>query len=182
MAERTIEGFDIGIYYNFESKVGDFDFRYIGTFLDKFEQKASGQFAELQAKKDSGEIPESIPLKGFGDLLEKDGIYDNKHTLRLSWDKGPYGVSLYGLRKGSFVQTSLGLKDGVAYLVPSMTTWNLTMSYDFELNDHDARVRFAVRNIDDERAPTADRYYGYYADAHQDYGRNYYIDFTLKMK
>ena len=38
MAERTIEGFDIGIYYNFESKVGDFDFRYIGTFLDKFEQ------------------------------------------------------------------------------------------------------------------------------------------------
>ena len=91
-------------------------------------------------------------------------------------------VSLYGLRKGSFVQTSLGLKDGVAYLVPSMTTWNLTMSYDFELNDHDARVRFAVRNIDDERAPTADRYYGYYADAHQDYGRNYYIDFTLKMK
>ena len=40
----------------------------------------------------------------------------------------------------------------------------------------------SVRNIDDERAPTADRYYGYYADAHQDYGRNYYIDFTLKMK
>ena len=183
MAERTVEGLDVGVYYNFESQeVGNFDIRYIGTFLDKFEQKASGQFAELQAKKDAGEIPESIPLKGFGDLLGKDGIYDNKHTLRVSWDKGPYGVSLYGLRKGSFVQTSLGLKDGVAYLVPSMTTWNLTMSYDFELKDHDARVRFAVRNLDDERAPTADRYYGYYADAHQDYGRNYYIDFTLMMK
>ena len=182
MALRTVEGTDVGIYYNFESNYGDFDVRYIGTFLDKYEQKASGQFAALQAKKDAGEIPESIPIKGFGDLLEKDGIYDNKHTLRASWDKGPYRVSLFGLKKGSFAQTSLGLKDGVAYVVPSMTTINLTMSYDFEINDHDARIRFAVKNLEDERAPTADRYYGYYADAHQDYGRNYYVDFTLRMK
>ena len=56
------------------------------------------------------------------------------------------------------------------------------MSYDFELNDHDARIRFAVKNLQDERAPTADRYYGYYADAHQDYGRNYYLDFTIRMR
>ena len=182
MALRTVEGTDVGIYFNVESDLGDFDIRYIGTFIDKFEQKASGDFALLQAKKDSGEIPDSIPLKGFGDLLGKDGIYDNKHTLRMSWDKGPYRVSLFRLKKGSFEQTSLGLKDDLPYIVPSMTTMNLTMSYDFELNDHDARIRFAVKNIQDERAPTADRYYGYYADAHQDYGRNYYLDFTLKMK
>ena len=182
MALRTVEGTDLGIYYGIESDIGNFDVRYIGTFLDKFEQKASGDFAALQAKKDSGEIPDSIPLKGFGDLLGKDGVYDNKHTLRVSWDKGPYRVSVFGLKKGSFEQTSLGLKDGKPYIVPSMTTLNLTLSYDFELNDHDARIRFAVKNLQDERAPTADRYYGYYADAHQDYGRNYYLDFTLKMR
>ena len=181
MALRTVEGTDVAVYYNFESNFGNFDVRYIGTFLDKFEQKASGDFAALQAKKDSGAIPESIPLKGFGDLLGFDGIYDNKHTLRLSWDKGPYGVSLVGLKKGSFEQTSVGKINGVAYVVPSMTTMDLTMSYDFELNGNDARVRFAVKNLEDERAPTADRYYGYYADAHQDYGRNYYLDFRLKM-
>ena len=181
MALRTVEGTDVAVYYNFESNFGNFDVRYIGTFLDKFEQKASGDFAALQAKKDSGAIPASIPLKGFGDLLGLDGIYDNKHTLRLSWDKGPYGVSLVGLKKGSFEQTSLGKINGVAYVVPSMTTMDLTMSYDFELNGNDARVRFAVKNLEDERAPTADRYYGYYADAHQDYGRNYYLDFRLKM-
>ena len=182
MAKRTVEGTDVGVYYNVESDYGDFDVRYIGTFLDKFEQKASGEFARLQAEKDAGNIPESIPLKGFGDLLEKDGIYDNKHTVRVSWDKGPYRVSLSGLKKGSFVQTSLGTKDGVPYLIPSMTTLNLTMSYDFALKDHNARIRFAVKNLEDERAPIADRYYGYYADAHQDYGRNYYVDFTLRMK
>ena len=182
MALRTVAGTDLGVYFNFESDIGDFDVRYIGTFLDEFEQKASGDFAALQAKKDAGEIPESIPLKGFGDLLGKDGVYDNKHTLRVSWDKGPYRVSLFGLKKGSFEQTSLGLKEGKPYIVPSMTTLNLTMSYDFELNDHDARIRFAVKNLKDERAPTADRYYGYYADAHQDYGRNYYLDFTIRMR
>jgi len=181
MALRTVEGTDVGVYYNIETGIGDFDFRYIGTFIDKFEQKASGEFARLQAEKDAGVIPESIPLKGFGDLLEKDGIYDNKHTLRLSWDNGPYRVSLYGLKKGSFVQTSLGTKNGIPYLIPSMTTMNLTMSYNFELNDYDARIRFSVKNLEDERAPTADRYYGYYADAHQDYGRNYFVDFTLRM-
>ena len=182
MAKRTVEGTDVGVYYNVESDYGDFDIRYIGTFLDKFEQKASGEFARLQAEKDAGNIPASIPLKGFGDLLEKDGIYDNKHTVRVSWDKGPYRVSLSGLKKGSFVQTSLGTQGGVPYLIPSMTTLNLTMSYDFALKDHNARIRFAVKNLEDERAPTADRYYGYYADAHQDYGRNYYVDFTLRMK
>ncbi|MBT6245544.1 MAG: TonB-dependent receptor [Gammaproteobacteria bacterium] len=182
MALRTVEGTDVGVYYNFENSLGGFDIRYIGTFLSKFEQKASGDFAELQAKKDSGEIPESIPIKGFGDLLGLDGIYDNKHTLRLSYDRGPFGLSFVALKKGSFEQTSLGKKDGVAYVVPSMTTMNLTMSYDFDLMGSDARVRFSVRNLEDERAPTADRYYGYYADAHQDYGRNYYLDFRVKVR
>ena len=90
--------------------------------------------------------------------------------------------SFVALKKGSFEQTSLGKKDGVAYVVPSMTTMNLTMSYNFDLLGSDARIRFSVKNLEDERAPTADRYYGYYADAHQDYGRNYYLDFRVKMR
>ncbi|HIE49571.1 MAG TPA: TonB-dependent receptor, partial [Gammaproteobacteria bacterium] len=62
------------------------------------------------------------------------------------------------------------------------TTMNLTMSYDFDMRGNDARLRFSVRNLKDERAPTADRYYGYYADAHQDYGRNFSLDFRVKFK
>jgi len=181
MALRTVEGMDVGIYYTLDTNYGEFDFRYIGTFLDKFEQKASGEFAALQAKKDSGEIPDSIPIKGFGDLLEKDGIYDNKHTMRLSWDKGPWGASLTALKKGSFVQTSLGIKEGIPYIVDAMTTMDATVSYNFDLNGHNARLRFAVKNLEDERAPTADRYYGFYADAHSDYGRNYYMDLRVSF-
>ena len=99
----------------------------------------------------------------------------------MSWRKGPFGVNVAALKKGSFVQTSLGERDGIGYKVPSMTTTNLTMSYNFDLMGNDARVRFSVRNTDDERAPLADRYYGYYADAHQDLGRNYYVDLRVRF-
>jgi len=52
------------------------------------------------------------------------------------------------------VQTSLGLIDGVPYTVPAMTTMDLTLSYNFTLSGQKARVRFAVKNLEDERAPT----------------------------
>ena len=181
MATRTVEGMDVGIYYTMETSWGDFDFRYNGTYLDKFEQKASGKFAALQAAKDSGAIPEDIPISGFGDLLNKDGVYDEKHNFRISWDKGPYGASLSGTKKGAFAQTSLGLRDGRPYIVDAVTHLDATLSYNFELSGNKARLRFAVKNLEDERAPTADRYYGFYADAHSDYGRNYYVDLRVSF-
>ena len=47
--------------------------------------------------------------------------------------------------------------------------------------DKSARIRFAVKNLDDERAPLADRYYGFFADAHGDLGRNYYVDLRINL-
>ena len=84
-----------------------------------------------------------------------------------------------GLKKGSFTQEALTLSDGRKYVIPSMRTMDISVDYRFELYDTDARVRFAVKNFQDERAPLADRYYGYFADAHQDLGRNYYLDLRL---
>jgi len=51
----------------------------------------------------------------------------------------------------------------------------------FRSGDNKARIKFAVKNIEDERAPLADRFYGFFADAHQDMGRNSYIDFKLSF-
>ena len=33
-------------------------------------------------------------------------------------------------------------------------------------------IDFRINNIQNKRAPTADRFYGYFADAHKDLGRN----------
>jgi len=58
---------------------------------------------------------------------------------------------------------------------------DLTVDYRFNLKNSAARIRFAVKNLADERAPTADRYYGFFADAHQDLGRNFYVDFRVSL-
>jgi len=181
LATRTIEGFDVGVYYNVDTGFGDIGIRYIGSFIDKFEQIPGGAFQALAQQQASGQIPDDIPLSGFGDLLLKDGNYDNKHSLRVSWRKGPYGATLTALRKGEFYQNSLTLSDGTRFMIDSMTTMDLNLSYRFDISDYNSRLTLAVKNLADERAPLADRYYGYFADAHQDLGRNYYLDFRVSF-
>jgi outer membrane receptor protein involved in Fe transport len=181
LATRTIEGYDIGIYYDVDTDFGDFGIRYIGSYIDKFEQVPGGEFSAMATQQASGAIPADIPIDGFGDLLGTNGNYDEKHRLRLSWNKGPWGTTLTGLRKGSFYQSSLTLSDGTRFVIPSMTVMDLTVDYRFNLKNSAARIRFAVKNLADERAPTADRYYGFFADAHQDLGRNFYVDFRVSL-
>ena len=54
-----------------------------------------------------------------------------------------------------------------------MTRFNLSMAYRFD----DSRIRVGINNIQDRRAPLADRFFGYFADAHTDYGRSMYVDY-----
>ena len=53
LATRTIEGMDVAIVYS----LGDFTFKYNGSFTDEFDQEATSQFAAMQALADNGTIP-----------------------------------------------------------------------------------------------------------------------------
>ena len=44
----------------------------------------------------------------------------------------------------------------------------------------DSRIRLGVRNLTNERAPVAEKYFHFMSDAHRDYGRYVYLD--LKMQ
>jgi iron complex outermembrane receptor protein len=178
---RTLEGHDIAIYFDLDTKWGDFDFRYLGAYMDKFEQKSGGAASTLVAAASSGLIPADIPVNGFADLLLKDGNYDEKHSYIISWSNGPWGASLTGLKKGKFYESYLTLSDGSKFWIPSMTTMDFTISFKFDLVGNKARARFGVKNFEDERAPIADRYFGYFADAHQDLGRNFYVDLRISF-
>jgi len=181
MATRTLEGQDFSFTWDFETGLGDFGIRYNAVFTDTFEQVPTGPFAPIEAAYASGAIPAYVTLTGFGNQLGIDGNYDEKHSLRLSYSKGNWGGSLTGLKKGSFVQASLTLADGTEYVIPAMTTYNASMHYKFKIGDYNARLRLLVKNLSDERAPTADRFFGYFADAHQDLGRNYQLDLRLRF-
>ncbi|MFT4938446.1 MAG: iron complex outermembrane receptor protein [Paraglaciecola sp.] len=179
--KRTVEGYDIGLYYTVETDVGEFDFSYNGAFLQTMEQDAGGDAARLATAQEAGLIPASFPVTGFSDLIGRDGNQDERHSVKMAWKKGKYSASLSGFQIGSFYQSSLTLDDGTLYVVPSMTTYNATFSYRFDLAGTKSRVRLGVRNLTDERAPLTDDSFGFFSDAHSDYGRSYYLDYKASF-
>lgn len=179
--DRIVRGHDLGVYYDISTRLGDFSLSYNGAFLDQFEQKAGGELAELIEAQEKGTIPASLSVDGFSDLIGMSGNQRERQSIRFYWQKNAWGVSLSGYKVGSFYQQSLTLDDGTLYIIPSMTTWDTTVSYDFDLFGGSNRVRLGIKNITDERAPLADRYYGFLSDAHQDYGVSYYLDASMRF-
>ena len=178
---RTLKGWDASLRYSLETGVGNFSLTYLASFLTKFNQVPGGQAAELVAAQTAGALPPSIPVSGFADILQKDGNQKIRQTLFLSWRRNPVRVSLSARYLGDFYQNSLtlddGTEDGLLYWIPSVMTWNGTFDYNWDIVGRDWRLRLGVNNLFDERAPLADRYFGFFADAHQsiEYGRNYYL-------
>jgi len=181
MATRTVEGMDVAIVYTFDTKHGDFTFKYNGSFTDEFDQEATSQFAAMQALADNGTIPENIPLQGFGDLLGKDGSLEEKHSYKLYYNAGQWGASLSGLTKGDFVQSKFGTINGVGFTIPEMTTMDLAVWSKFDLDGKEARVKYTIKNFEDERAPLADGYQGYFSDIHQDLGMIHQLELRVRF-
>lgn len=176
--ERILEGHDIGVYYEVETRFGSFDFRYVGSFLETFEQKAGGDAQELVAAQDSGRLPSNLPVVGFADLIKQNGNPERKETVRLSWDFNAWGVAATGVKYGGFHQV---LSDGRNWNIDSMATYNLNADYSFQVFNLDSRVRVGINNVTDQRAPLADESFGYFADQHSDLGRYYYLDLQLDL-
>jgi outer membrane receptor protein involved in Fe transport len=174
---RLVRGHDIGLYYEVETGIGDFDFRYVASFLDDYDQEPGPKAKALLDAQASGELPADVPVVGFGSLVRQDGNAEQKHTLRVSWRKRDWGASVTGVRFDDFIQTSLTLADGTQYVIPSMTTYNASVDYRFEsFRDSSTRVRVGVNNFTDERAPLADDSFAYFADMHRDLPLSYYVD------
>ncbi len=177
---RTVEGHDIGLFYSMEGTSGSWDLNLRGTFYDKYEQIAGPLTQALMDAGESGVFPETFSTPtGFGDLLRQDGNQETKYNASLSWRKGDFGARLSYYYLSDFYQSSLGIRDEQRWVIPSMTTYNASFDYVVDLFDTNTRFRFGVNNLSNERAPLADKYYSFWADAHRDYGRYYYLDIRM---
>ncbi len=175
---RTIEGYDIGFYYDFDTTIGDFRFRYNGSFYDKYSQTGSGVGTVTIQQAQAANPAIVYPLAGLGDLLNNEGNQDEKHQATLSWYKGDWGASVTYARLGAFFDV---LGNGQIYDLPSMSTYNMKIDYDMNIADVDTRVRLGINNVTDERAPLADANFGFFQDAHRDWGRSYYLDLRMRF-
>ena len=181
LATREVEGTDIAIYYDFETNIGDFSISLVSTFTDTFYQTPTGEFSALSVAVASGELPAYAAPIGFGDLNGTDvGAVEQKDRLKISYRNGDYRASLSALRIGELADSG-EQSAGFMYLIPSMTTADLSISKNVELGGNKGRVKFVVKNIADERAPLADGYNGFFSDVHSDMGRNYYLELRVDL-
>lgn len=178
---RKVKGHDIGVYYNLDSAAGDFDFRYVASRLDEYEQLASGAAQELLDAQEAGVLPPEVPVVGFSDLVRQNGNPRWKHTARINWRKGDWGATVSGTKLSDAIETRPGLgSDGSQWVLESMTTYNMAADYRFvTFGDTDARVRLGITNFTDSRAPLSSNRFGYFSDMHSDLGRSYYLDLRL---
>jgi len=182
---RTIEGYDFGVYYDTETRAGDFSFKFVGTFYEKYEQTGgSGISAEVQQALDSGELPGWIALRGYGDLLQREGNMKDKYNASVRWSRNDWGAYLQMIRLGKFYDADTAIVvDGetVNWWLPAMTTYNANVDYGMNLFDTETRIRLGVNNLTDERAPICDCRFGYWSDAHRDTGRYWYLDLRMRF-
>jgi iron complex outermembrane receptor protein len=182
---RTIEGHDIGVYYDAETRLGDFNLKFIGTFYDKYEQVGgAGISKEVQNALDSGELPAWMALRGYGDLLMREGNMKEKYHASARWSKGDWAAYVSMLRVGKFYDADTAITvDGVTqnWWLPEMTTYNASVDFGFDAFGADTRVRLGVNNLTDERAPLCDCRFGYWSDAHRDLGRYWYLDLKFGL-
>ena len=174
---RTLKGFDVGVYYNFDTSFGQFAFKYNGSFIDEFEQEPGGLTSVIQEAKNAD--PTIIyPIAGIGDLVNFNGNQDERMTASLSFYRDNWSAAISGNRIGDYFQE---LSNGERFRVPSFTTYNFKADYSFDLGDVDSRVRVGVNNFTDERAPIYDRSFGFDDDSHSDWGVFYYVDLMLSF-
>ena len=180
---RTIEGMDTNIQYSIDTKFGDFGAKVTHVHYDTYEQEAGGDAQRLSVAGGPGGLLEGLaPVRGVDNLLGLDGRIENKYTMKLSWKLGPYQVLVSGTFWDEFFESGhTETIDGVRtmWTVDAMDMTNVTLGYTF---DNGLRIRAAVKNLEDNRAPLADEYIGsFWGDLHTDFGRNYSVELYKKF-
>lgn len=190
LADRTVEGFDVAVYYDWDTDFGSFALRYKGAFTTKLEQNASagskaetlinaieaGTFSDAITAIGASSTIGAVVASGYGALEGTDSYFEDKHSARFSWRLNDFSASLTARRVGDYVQSSVVDSNGVPWTVDAMTTYNLALAYRFDLDDTAMKITFGSNNLTNEEAPLAADTFGFDPDVHNGFGRTFYLD------
>ncbi len=177
---RTIEGFDFGVYYSFDTGAGEFDLKLNGAYLIAFDQEPS---PELQLLIDAGRAASNA-----GTLIKENGRPRWRSTASLQWRKGQWDAGIFAKYIGDVVDTSTRADSDTAspntpLPVDSYFTMSANVSFRVENSGilNDTRFRLGVRNMFDEEPPVTDEQLGYFGSLHSNRGRYVYLDISKKF-
>ena len=188
---RESSGADFGVFYNFDTGIGDFRFRFNAARLLQFEQgvdDVSAQVLAAQAANDPSVLfdGENVTIAGVGDLTRQNGRPDWRLRTSLDWRNKQWGAGVSYRYVSDFEDTSLDFTnddgDVVQFEVGSFSTIDTYVNYRFESEGllKDTRLTLGARNIGNKEPPIADETFGFVSSVHSPRGR--YVYLTLNKK
>lgn len=175
--ERTVQGWDFGLYYNLDgTPAGDFSFRINAALLDKFFQGVSPNGAIINSAAATGDIPSVLTVGGQGNLVRNFGRPEWRYTASLTWRKDALGAGWFTSYVGDVEDQGIVLTaTSQPWIIDDFQTHNFYVQYELGYDtDKPMRIRLGVRNIFDEEPPLADTNFGYLGDLHNPSGRYLY--------
>ena len=176
---RTSEGLDIGVYFDFETGIGDFDVKFNAAQIREFFQNPSAEGQALLDAQAAGTISSLVDVVGQQDLIRQNGNPEWRYSSSVRWRNGSWGIGAFYKYVGDVHDTSVN-GPGYDFLeVPSVSTVNLYADYTFDDQSYGlfdgVRIRFGARNIFDKEPPIADEFArGYFSALHSNRGRYWY--------
>jgi iron complex outermembrane receptor protein len=176
---RTVEGVDLGFYYDLDgTAIGDFSFRINAAYLDKFFQDVSPAGQIINAANAAGDIPTALSVAGQGNLVRDYGRPEWRYTSALTWRMNEWGAGWFTSYTGDvFDDQIVHSVTGDQWIIDEYQTHNLYVQYELGADTASpTRLRVGVRNITDETPPLAATNFGYLGDLHSAQGRFVYAN------
>jgi iron complex outermembrane receptor protein len=176
---RTVEGVDLGFYYDLDgTAIGDFSFRINAAYLDKFFQDVSPAGQIINAANAAGDIPTALSVAGQGNLVRDYGRPEWRYTSALTWRMNEWGAGWFTSYTGDvFDDQIVHSVTGDQWIIDEYQTHNLYVQYELGTDTASpTRLRVGVRNITDETPPLAATNFGYLGDLHSAQGRFVYAN------
>ena len=177
--QRTVQGWDFGLYYDLDdTPLGDFSFKLNAALLDKFFQGVSPNGSVINAAAAAGAIPGVLRVNGQGDLVRNFGRPEWRYTSSLTWRKDAWSAGWFTSYVGDVEDKQIVLTStSQPWIIDDFQTHNLYVQYEFDQDsDKPMRLRLGMRNIFDEVPPLADTNFGYLGDLHNPQGRFVYVN------
>ena len=173
--DRTLEGTDLGVYYDIDTWFGTFSLKHQVSMLTKREQNYGPTLTTLAEAMADGFLPMTA-IDGFGDILAVNGAPKRKAYTSLRFRSGNWALGInQNARSTVYEDRTIG-SAGSMWAVKPFKTMNVYSDYYTKFNDGDLRIRMGVNNWHDRRAPLASSRMGYFEDLDNNLQRNFYLD------
>ena len=173
--DRTLEGTDLGVYYDIDTWFGKFSLKHQVSMLTKREQNYGPTLTTLAEAMADGFLPVRA-IDGFGDILAVNGAPKRKAYTSLRFRSGNWALGInQNARSTVYEDRTIG-SAGSMWAVKPFKTMNVYSDYYTKFNDGDLRIRMGVNNWHDRRAPLASSRMGYFEDLDNNLQRNFYLD------